>query len=70
VNGQRGRPRLDDTLRKEQGHILLRLTPELKDQINREAALRGVSSTWLLRKLVEEGLERLIPLDEWKMTRD
>lgn len=48
----------------------LRLPPELLDRLRAEAEARDLSMTYLVRKAVEEFLDRLIPVDEWKLTKD
>lgn len=47
----------------------VRFPPELLDQLQGEAVARDVSVNWLVNRAVVDFLERLIPVDEWKLTR-
>lgn len=47
----------------------LRIDRDLHERIAAEADARGVSANWLIVRLVAEGLDRLIPVDELRMTR-
>lgn len=48
---------------------MVRLPEHLHERIVLEAAARERSIAWMVSKLVEEGLERLIPVDEVSLTR-
>jgi hypothetical protein len=40
------------------------------ERLRAEAEARGVSIAWMANKLLAEGLERLLPADEFRLTRD
>lgn len=44
------------------------IAPEVLDRLDREAEARGVSRSWLAAKLLEEGLDRLLPASEFRLT--
>lgn len=46
-----------------------RLDTELIERLQKEADARVVSMTWLVRRLLEEGLDRLVPVEEFSLTR-
>lgn len=48
----------------------IRLDPELARQVAIAAAERVVSVNWLLERLITEGMERLAPVDEFRITHD
>lgn len=47
----------------------LRLPVEMLARLHAEADARDVSVNWLVTHAVADFLERLIPVDEWKITR-
>lgn len=49
---------------------VVRLKPDLHAKLRAEARARDLSVTYLLNRAVEDLLERLVPVDEWKLTRD
>lgn len=49
--------------------INIRVSPALNDRLHAEAAARGLSINLLASALLAEGLDRLIPADEWRLTR-
>lgn len=50
-------------------NIGVRLAPELVDRLRDEAAARDVSVNWLVKKAIEDFLGRVIPADEFRLTR-
>jgi hypothetical protein len=48
----------------------IRFDPDVDDRLEREAEERMVSVNWIVNRLVREGLDRIVPLDEFKLTRD
>lgn len=48
----------------------VRFPPEIHDRLAAEAKARGVSVNWLVTKLVEENLDRLIPADKFRLTKE
>lgn len=48
----------------------IRLKPELHDRLKAEATARDVSINFLVNKACEFFLDRLIPVDEMKWTRE
>jgi hypothetical protein len=40
------------------------------ERLRAEAEARGVSIAWMTNKLLAEGLERLLPATEFRLTRD
>jgi predicted HicB family RNase H-like nuclease len=56
--------------RHKTGALCIRLPRDLDDRLRAEADARGVSITWLVTTLLRQTVERLIPADEWKLTRD
>ena len=49
---------------------MVRLPPAVHEQLAVEALARDRSIAWMVTRLVSEGLERLVPADEFKLTRD
>lgn len=49
--------------------VLLRLPPELKDALRQAAEDRDVSMNWLALRLIDDGLKRLVPVSELRLTR-
>lgn len=47
----------------------LRLTPDLAARLAAAAAGHGVSANWVAERLIKEGLDRLIPPEEFRLTR-
>lgn len=47
----------------------LRIRPELLARLDDAARERVVGRNWLIVKLLEEGLDRLVPADELRLTR-
>lgn len=47
----------------------IRFSPELHDRLQAAAEERDVSVNWLVNRAVADFLERLIPVDEWRITR-
>lgn len=45
------------------------LPKDLADRVKVEADARGVTMSWFLGKLVAEGLDQLIPVEEFSLTR-
>lgn len=45
------------------------LGEDLYARVKAEAAARGLSPSWLARKLMGEALDALRPADEWRLTR-
>lgn len=50
--------------------MCVRLAPELHERLRAEAAARDLSMNYLAARAIEDFLARLIPVDEWKLTRD
>ena len=50
-------------------HLTIRISPELHERVKQAADDRLVSTNLLLTKLIEDGMERLIPVDEIRLTR-
>ena len=48
--------------------IHVRMNDDLRARVVAEAEARGVSASWFIERLVTEGLERLIPSDEFTLT--
>lgn len=48
----------------------LRLPIELHDQLAAAAAERGVTLNWLVVRLCREGMERLKPLSDFRLTEE
>jgi predicted transcriptional regulator len=44
--------------------VSLRLAPDLLRRLDAAAEERDVGRNWLIGRLLEEGLERLVPVDE------
>lgn len=42
---------------------------EMKNRLDTEAAARGVKAGWLARKLLQEGLDDLVPAEQIRLTR-
>lgn len=47
----------------------VRLDPDVDARLEEAAAERMVSASWLVNRLVRDGLERLVPVDELRLTR-
>lgn len=47
----------------------IRFVPEVHDRLVAAAEERDVSINWLVNRAVEQFLDRLIPVDEWEITR-
>ena len=47
----------------------IRFPPEMLETLHKEAAARGVTTNWMVCKLVQEGLDRLLPPSEMRLTR-
>ena len=47
----------------------IRLDADLHRRIKEEASARGVSANRLITALIAEGLERLVPVDEFTLVR-
>lgn len=45
------------------------LTDGLYERCYKEAEAREVKVTWLIDRLVKEGLERIVPAEEFRLTR-
>lgn len=60
-----GRPRKYDQRVSTQ----LRIERELHQRLQDAADDREVSVNWLATRAIEQFLDRLIPVDEWKLTR-
>lgn len=60
-----GRPSLGDRVQ-----LSMRLPVELHRRLADEAAARDVPTNYLVTRLLEESLERLIPVEELTLTRD
>lgn len=60
-----GRPR-----REPDGRLntSIRFDPALHERLLAEAAARQVSVNWMVTRLVAEGLDRLIPVEEMRLT--
>lgn len=54
---------------KERISTGLRLLPELHERLLNEARARDVSLNCLCERLLSEGIERLIPVEELTLTR-
>lgn len=50
--------------------VCVRFPPELHDRLAAEAEAREVSMNWLVTRAVTQFLDRLIPIEEWRLTRD
>jgi predicted HicB family RNase H-like nuclease len=50
--------------------VMLRLDPDLHERIVAAAFARGLTFNWFCSHLLAEGLDRLIPADEFKLTRE
>lgn len=48
----------------------IRLPVELHERLVRSAEERDVSTNWLMVKAISEFLDRLIPIEEFSLTRD
>lgn len=46
-----------------------RIRPEVHQRVQEAAKERGVSSAWLASKLLEEALDMMKPLNEFKLVR-
>ena len=55
---------------QELAQIQVRLPLDLRDQLQKAARERGLSTTALASRAVAYYLERLIPVEELKLTRD
>ena len=55
--------------RHKQKAIIVRVPDELGDKLREEAEARGVTVTWMANRLLTEALSRLIPADEFSLTR-
>jgi predicted transcriptional regulator len=62
-----GRPA---TYHKARINTAVRLPPELHERLLNEAGARDLSANYLMVRAIEEFLDRLVPVDEWKLTRD
>lgn len=60
---------MSDSTRKRRSATCIRLPESLHDRIEAEAKSRGVPMNWLITRLLAEGVERLIPADEMRLTR-
>lgn len=47
----------------------VRLTPELHEDLVAAAKDHGLSINWLVSKAIEEFLSRLLPSEEWRVTK-
>lgn len=47
----------------------IRFDRDVHDRLVIEAETRMVSITWIVNQLVREGLERIVPADEFVLTR-
>lgn len=55
---------------RKRSSTAVRFPPELHTALTQAAADRDVSLNWLVNKAVEEFLDRLIPADEIRWTRE
>ena len=51
-------------------NLAVRMPPELHERLVAEAEDREVSANWMMNRAIEEFLDRLIPTDELRWTRD
>lgn len=61
-----GRPRTEPADRRS---TQIRFPTPMLDELHIAAAERDVSVNWLVNRAVADFLDRLIPVDEWKITR-
>jgi hypothetical protein len=54
----------------ERINTYIRLDKELHAELSNAAAERDLSVNYLVSRAIEEFLDRLVPADEWKLTRD
>ncbi len=47
----------------------IRFHPEVHERLHAEADAREVSLNWLVNRIISEGLERLVPLDEIRLMK-
>lgn len=47
----------------------IRFPPDLHERLAAAAAVRGLSINYLVVKAVEDFLPRLVPVEEWRLTR-
>lgn len=47
----------------------LRLSAELRERVVAEAEARGVEARWLVNQLITEGLDNLLPAEQFRLTR-
>lgn len=50
--------------------VPIRIDADVAERLEVEADARTVSTRWLASRLLREGLDRLIPADELRFTRD
>lgn len=55
--------------RKRPTATAVRLRPDLHEQIVKAAAEREVSVNWMVNRAIEDFLPRLIPIEEFTLTR-
>lgn len=48
----------------------VKLRPDLLERLIDAACERDVTVTWLVDRLLREAMERLVPADEFRLTRD
>lgn len=47
----------------------VRFDADLHERLDTEAKARMVSVSWLVNRLVRESLDRLVPVEEYRLTR-
>lgn len=53
----------------ERSNRPLRLPVALRERVVAEAAARRLEPGWLVARLIEEGLDNLVPAEEFNLTR-
>ena len=56
--------------RSDKALIYFRCKPEVYTALKQAADDRDVSMTWLINKACEDFIDRLLPAEEWRLTRD
>lgn len=48
----------------------VRIPEDLGQRLRTEADARGVTVTWMVKRLLSEGLERIEPASDFRLTRE
>lgn len=53
---------------KDRHNTAIRFDPDVYERLLAESLIREVSVNWIVNRLVREGLTRMVPADEMRLT--